>query len=124
MRLGFYLTPGAYILEVWLYVTPEGAMQDGGLSIFSGCFLVVYGIPASGKTLLTHKILQYGCRKLPEWNWLSIHFDNFYPPDTRATKVVDIYPHYLHIHTLHTFDKLSTLLDMHIVHAGGCRRII
>lgn len=60
----------------------------------SWCLLLVFGIPASGKTLLAHSILQQlsqGTSKVyPEWIWLAIHFDDFYPTDTRSKKVTHV----------------------------------
>ena len=66
------------------------------------CILLVYGIPGSGKTVLTTALLQH-CRgalqeagssqaerdTLPgrSWNVYGVHFDEFYPPDTRGTEV-------------------------------------
>ena len=52
---------------------------------FSGCILLVYGIPGSGKTLL----VDYLCSHSP-WPMLPIHFDSFYPTDTRSVSPSDL----------------------------------
>ena len=46
------------------------------------CLLLILGIPASGKTLLARSILRK--RTEGNWLWLGLHFDHFYPPDTRS----------------------------------------
>ena len=61
------------------------------------CILLVYGIPASGKTMLATALLEH-CRRQretgqawmqgdvgisPSWNIYAVHFDEFYPPDLR-----------------------------------------
>ena len=68
--------------------------------------LLVYGIPGSGKTVLTTALLQH-CRgalkeagvgqtegdTLPgrSWNVYGVHFDEFYPPDVRDTEVSGVW---------------------------------
>lgn len=47
------------------------------------CLLLVFGIPGSGKTLLTDYMLSQ-CAGSP-FSLLPVHFDAFYPPDFRAT---------------------------------------
>ncbi len=70
------------------------ASEDQSLSLSQSlegkaCLVIIYGIPASGKTLLTTKTLRY-IRKTQEeqrllkWNLFAIHFDDFYPPDMRS----------------------------------------
>lgn len=50
------------------------------------CLLLIFGIPGSGKTLLTHSIVQQLAATTVQqnWTWLTIHYDDFYPPDTRS----------------------------------------
>lgn len=49
------------------------------------CLLLVFGIPACGKTLLTRSILNHvGDRQQADWSWVAIHHDDFYPPDSRS----------------------------------------
>lgn len=52
------------------------------------CILLVYGIPGSGKSLLT----DYLCSESVSvpWPLLPLHFDSFYPPDTRTTPVAEL----------------------------------
>ena len=47
------------------------------------CFLLIFGIPGSGKTLLTDYLFSQ-CAGSP-FSLLPVHFDKFYPPDFRAT---------------------------------------
>ena len=52
------------------------------------CLLLVFGIPASGKTFLSRSILDHVSKEgQSEWTWLAIHFDDFYPPDSRSKPV-------------------------------------
>lgn len=66
-------------------------MEDGMCPI---CLLLIFGIPASGKTVLARSILSE--RRKPEmnpqWTWLAIHFDDFYPLDTRYKMVHTLPP--------------------------------
>lgn len=60
------------------------------------CLLLIFGIPAAGKSLLAQNIPQVADN---EWIWLVIHFDDFYPPDTRYKTVsysmrTVVLPHY------------------------------
>ena len=49
------------------------------------CIVLVYGLPASGKTLLTTSLVEYSSKDTDMMfrNWIAVHFDDFYPPDTR-----------------------------------------
>ena len=61
----------------------------------SCCILLVYGIPGSGKSMLT----DYLCSESGEGAMVPIHFDHFYPPDTRARPISKQAVLYLHTHT-------------------------
>lgn len=50
----------------------------------SCCILLVYGIPGSGKTILT----DYLCAQALGYSMLPIHFDSFYPLDNRIELVI------------------------------------
>lgn len=50
--------------------------------------VLIFGIPASGKTLLARSVLkQLTQDKEKEVSWLAVHYDDFYPPDTRCKEV-------------------------------------
>lgn len=49
----------------------------------NGVILLVYGIPAAGKTRLS-TILCEESQKYNNGTFISVHFDDFYPPDLRA----------------------------------------
>ena len=49
----------------------------------NGVILLVYGIPAAGKTRLSASICKES-QKYDKGTFISVHFDNFYPPDLRT----------------------------------------
>lgn len=49
------------------------------------CIVLIYGLPASGKTLLTTSLVEEADTKTT--NWIAVHFDDFYPLDTRSEAV-------------------------------------
>lgn len=57
------------------------------------CLVLIFGLPASGKTTLTRTILECvaeGQREEGEHSegtWVALHFDHFYPPDLRSKRV-------------------------------------
>lgn len=48
------------------------------------CILPIFGIPGSGKTLLTRHLVSADVAL--QWNLVAVHFDDFYPPDLRSHK--------------------------------------
>ena len=59
--------------------------EDGScISFPSACLLLVCGVPGSGKTLLTKLLVDVGGKAHGSWLWLAVHFDDFYPLDTRT----------------------------------------
>lgn len=59
------------------------------------CLLLILGIPASGKTLLARAILKRRTQDtaVSKWIWFGVHFDDFYPPDTRSIVSFRYYSH-------------------------------
>lgn len=69
------------------------------------CILLVYGIPGSGKTTLSRALLEH-CKSevsgrqasqakraegsKSKWNWIAVHFDEFFPPDLREQEVTGV----------------------------------
>lgn len=49
----------------------------------NGVILLVYGIPAAGKTRLSTSLCEDSL-KYDNGTFISLHFDDFYPPDLRA----------------------------------------
>ena len=49
----------------------------------NGVILLVYGIPAAGKTRLSVSLCEES-QKYSKGTFISIHFDDFFPPDLRA----------------------------------------
>ena len=47
------------------------------------CILPIFGIPGSGKTLLTRHLVVSTDVAL-QWNLIAVHFDDLYPPDLRS----------------------------------------
>ena len=71
-------------------------------SVSPACILLVFGVPGSGKTMLTTALIQHCSREFHgaveggasraegterSWNVYAVHFDEFYPPDTRDAEV-------------------------------------
>ena len=46
------------------------------------CILLVFGVPGSGKTILTDSLVSRATGA--DWTLFPVHFDVFYPPDIRA----------------------------------------
>jgi len=79
--------------------------DDVGRGLPSACLLLVCGVPGSGKTLFTKLLIEVGGKAHRSWRWLAVHFDDFYPLDTRTAqrqamvKKDKQYIEYSHIHT-------------------------
>jgi len=50
---------------------------------FAACILPIFGIPGSGKTLLTRHLAESSPGGDLRWNLVAVNFDNFYPSDLR-----------------------------------------
>ena len=51
----------------------------------NGVILLVYGIPAAGKTRLSASLCEES-QKYDYGTFISVHFDDFYPPDLRTAQ--------------------------------------
>lgn len=49
----------------------------------NGVILLVYGIPAAGKTSLSASLCKES-QKYDKGTFITVHFDDFYPPDLRT----------------------------------------
>ena len=49
----------------------------------NGILLLVYGIPAAGKTRLSTNLCKES-QKYDDGTFIALHFDDFYPPDLRT----------------------------------------
>ena len=85
--------------------------ESSSWTVSPACILIVYGIPGSGKTVLSTALLEQtgggfgvaveievgrgreeeerdpGLTK--DWVFYAVHFDKFYPPDLREREVND-----------------------------------
>ena len=50
---------------------------------FAACIFPIFGIPGSGKTLLTRHLAESFPGGDLRWNLVAVNFDDFYPPDLR-----------------------------------------
>lgn len=56
---------------------------SGQVAPLPACILPIFGIPGSGKTLLTRHLAVSADVAL-QWNLIAVHFDDLYPPDLRS----------------------------------------
>ena len=56
---------------------------SGQVAPLPACILPIFGIPGSGKTLLTRHLVVSADVAL-QWNLIAVHFDDLYPPDLRS----------------------------------------
>ena len=57
--------------------------SDGEAEKSNGVILIVYGIPAAGKTRLSTRLCQES-QRYNNGTFVCVHFDDFYPPDLRT----------------------------------------
>ena len=81
----------------------------------SACFLLIYGIPGSGKSLLVDHLLASSQSSRSPWNMVAVHFDDLLPSDLR-TQVAEAKVHNLDC-TL-----VASISDAVHVHWCGCGR--
>lgn len=71
--------------NILLHQQTDWEMTTGNLS---ACIVLIYGLPASGKSLLTDSLVDCSKREadMRTRNWIAVHFDDYYPTDTRVTE--------------------------------------
>lgn len=63
----------------------------------SACFLLIYGIPGSGKSLLVDHLLSSSQSSRSPWNMIAVHFDDLMPSDLRAQVAEDKVGNYYYL---------------------------
>ena len=61
-----------------------GLRKEGQGGNLSACFLLIYGIPGSGKSLLVDHLLASSQSDQSPWNMLAVHLDDLMPADLRT----------------------------------------